>query len=264
MKQSGAPLYLKVVATVRSRIHSHVYQPGDRIPSAKDLAEEFGVSNITIRKAVEQLIREGYLTTRQGTGTMARLPEMEKVEIRISGNFRDWLDSASGRNLRLAVEVLDMVPFQPPRRIRSLLALDQDEPVGRLRRLRRYRGQIVSCFISYFQAEHLKRLSRGKLSKRPFIEVFQESTLIRLKHLDQWVESIIAEMDLAELLETAFGSPLFFVENVYYSNDDKPVAVTHMYCRGDRYVYNASFPLITNDPPRESGKETGVKRAGGR
>jgi DNA-binding GntR family transcriptional regulator len=69
--------------------------------------------------------------------------------------------------------------------------------VGRLRRLRRYHGQIVSYFINYFRAEHIRRLPRAKLTKRSFIEIFQESTRIRLKKLEQRVESVIAEMDLA-------------------------------------------------------------------
>jgi GntR family transcriptional regulator len=251
MQPQGAPLYLKVAATIKSRIHGHTYQPGDWIPPAKELAQEFGVSNITIRKAVEQLIREGYLTTRQGTGTRVSLPELKKVEIQISGNFRDWLDSASGRSLPLEIEILDIAPFHPPQSIRSLLSVGRDEAVGRLRRLRRCRGQIISYFINYFHAQHLKRLPRAQLGKRSFIEVFQEVAQIRLKQLDQRVESVIAEMDLAEMLETDFGSPLFFIENIYHSNQNKPVVVTHMYLRGDRYAYTASIRLRAHDHPAQ-------------
>jgi GntR family transcriptional regulator len=253
MHQRGVPMYLKVAATIKSRIHSYAYQPGDWIPATKDLAQEFGVSTITIRKAVERLIQEGYLAARQGAGTMATLPKLKKVEIQISGNFRKWLDSASGRSPRLEIEIVDIVPFQAPQSIRTLLGAGRDEPVGRLRRLRRYHGQIVSYFINYFRAEHIRRLPRAKLTKRSFIEIFQESTRIRLKKLEQRVESVIAEMDLAKVLGTDYGSPLFFIENIYYSNHDKPVVVTHMYYRGDCYMYRAAIPLDGNHlPPQRS------------
>jgi len=177
------------------------------------------------------------------------LPELKKVEIQISGDFSKWLDSASGRSPRLEVELLDVVTLMAPQRVRALLNVDATTPVGRIRRLRRSKGQIVSYFINYLHADHLKQLPQNKLSRESFIEVFQESTRIRLKRLDQRVESTIAEMDLAEILETDYGAPLFFVENIYYSNHEHPVVVTHMYYRGDRYVYRAAIPLTDDDNP---------------
>lgn len=246
MEQAGVPMYLKVAATIKSRILSRSYLPGGWIPAAKDLAREFNVSTITIRKAVELLTRDGYLSARQGAGTLVRLPELKKMEIQISGDFRAWHDSASGLSPRLEVEILDLAPFQPPERIRTILGIGREEPLGRLRRLRRHQGQIVSYFVNYFGLEHLKRLPRGKLTRRTFIEVFQESG-IRFKCLEQRVEAIIAEMDLAEVLDTGYGAPLFFVENIYYSHQDQPLVATHMYYRGDRYVYRASIPLNAKD-----------------
>lgn len=241
MQPRGVPMYLKVAATIKSRIYSCAYQRGEWIPAAKDLALEFGVSTITIRKAVERLIQEGYLTARQGAGTRVTLPDLRRVEIQISGDFREWLDSASGRIPRLEIELLDIAAILAPQNICTLLGADPKQPLGRLRRLRRHQGHIVSYFINYFRAEHLQRLPQRKLTKRSFIEVFQESTGIRLKKAEQRVESIIAEMDLAKVLDTDYGSPLFFVENIYYSNQDQPVVATHMYYRGDCYVYRASI-----------------------
>ncbi|MCU0561653.1 MAG: GntR family transcriptional regulator [Desulfobacterales bacterium] len=248
MEQTGVPMYFKVAATLKRRILSRAYPPGGWIPAAKDLAREFSVSTITIRKAVELLTREGYLAARQGAGTRVKLPELKKMEIQISGDFRAWHDSASGLSPRLEVEVLDLAPFQPPERIRTILGIARDEPLGRLRRLRRHQGQIVSYFINYFGLEHLKRLPRGKLTRHSFIEVFQGSTQVRFKCLEQRVEAVIAEMDLAEVLDTGYGAPLFFVENIYYSHHDRPLVVTHMYYRGDRYVYRASIPLNAEEP----------------
>ena len=120
MEQTGVPMYFKVAATIKSRILSRAYPPGGWIPAAKELAREFNVSSITIRKAVELLAREGYLAARQGAGTLAKLPEPQKMEIQISGDFRGWMDSASGIHSRLEIEVLDLGPFRPPERIYTI------------------------------------------------------------------------------------------------------------------------------------------------
>ena len=243
MHQSEIPMYHMVAATIKSRIQSHTYQPGEHIPSAKNLAAEFGVSTITIRKAVEKLIQEGYLEPRQGTGTIAILPSLQKVEIKISGNCRQWLDSASGRSPRLDVELLDIGLFRAPQSILSILRSSPSEPVCRVRRVRRHQGRIVSYFINYLDQSLAGRLPKGRLAKKSFIEVFQESTGIRLRRLEQRVEAAIAEMDLAKVLGTQYGSPLFFSENIYYSDQDVPVVITHMYYRGDCYTYRATILL---------------------
>jgi DNA-binding GntR family transcriptional regulator len=54
------------------------------------------------------------------------------------------------------------------------------------------------------------------------------------------------------VLDTDYGSPLFFIENIYYANQDKPVVMTHMYYRGDCYVYKAAIPLGGNPLPRNA------------
>jgi hypothetical protein len=62
----------------------------------------------------------------------------------------------------------------------------------------------------------------------------------------------IAEMDLANLLGIDYGTPLFFVENIYYSIQNQPVVVTHMYYRGDFYTYRASISLPEVPLPRNA------------
>ena len=70
------PIYLQVADTIKGRIFNDEYRVGDFISSAKDLEKEFGVSNITVRKALDILVQEGYLIPKQGVGTqVTRRPE---------------------------------------------------------------------------------------------------------------------------------------------------------------------------------------------
>ena len=59
----------------------------------------------------------------------------------------------------------------------------------------------------------------------------------------QTVQASIADLDLARILNVDFGFPLFFVQNIYYTEKEHPVAITHMYYRSDRYVYMAKQKL---------------------
>ncbi len=249
----GVPMYLKVAETIRERILHYTYTYGDWIPPARDMAQEFGVSLITIRKAVERLVHEGYLSSRQGSGTRVVFQGPKKLEIKMSGNFRQWFGSTSGKSPRLKVEILEMSSCSPPPTIQALLGLRPGQQAGHIRRVRRHQGQIVSYYINYFDAQFLAGLSKKALLKQSFIEAFQAAAQIVLTKMEQQVEAITADIDLAAILDTDYGAPLFFIKNIYYAGEDNPTVVTYMYYRGDRYVYREAFPLCTPAEERRPG-----------
>jgi DNA-binding GntR family transcriptional regulator len=231
-----------VAETIKGRIFSGEYKAGALIPPARELASEFEVSSITIRKAIEHLTQEGLVATRQGLGTTVIRDESPRVEINLSGNFREWLDSASGRRPRLEAEVLEITSVQPPDRVRDLLGLGPEEAAWQMKRIRRHRGEPVSYFINYGRREDCRHLKAEAVTAKSFIEVYQESSEMRLTRMEQTVQATAADMRLAEILETAFGAPMFFIENIYYC-DQTPRLITHMHYRGDRYLYRTTIPL---------------------
>jgi GntR family transcriptional regulator len=236
--------YVKVAETLKARIRDGQYQPNDLIPSAKKLEEEFKVSNITIRKALGLLTREGFVVPMRGVGTRVVKIEDDVVSIEITGSFRDWVDSAIGRNLQLNVDVLEITITSCPKRVSQILTLGPDENIWRMKRVRRLRGVPMSYFINYGRPELFSdKITIDEVTKSSFVDLFQERCQISLSKMEQRVKATVADMDLSGVLAINFGDPLFFVENVYYSTDGNPVEVTHMYYRGDKYVYDATIQL---------------------
>jgi GntR family transcriptional regulator len=86
-------------------------------------------------------------------------------------------------------------------------------------------------------------MKAGDFRRRSFIEVLQRRMGIRLSRMEQRVEATVADMDVSAILGVEFGAPLFFVENQYFAGEAPPVEVTHMYYRGDRYVYQTTIRL---------------------
>src|SRR5690606_39509544 len=71
---SGGPLYLKLRQTLEDAVHSGRLGHGDALPAERDLAEYANVSRVTVRKAVDDLVRDGLLVRRQGSGTFVAKP----------------------------------------------------------------------------------------------------------------------------------------------------------------------------------------------
>lgn len=236
--------YMKVAETLKARIRDGQYQHNDLIPSARKLEEEFKVSNITIRKALDLLTREGFVMPMRGVGTRVVKIEDDVVSIEITGSFRDWVDSAIGRNLQLTVDVLEITITSCPKRVSQILTLGPDENIWRMKRVRRLRGVPMSYFINYGRPELFSdKITIDEVTKSSFVDLFQARCQISLSKMEQRVKATVADMDLSGVLDINFGDPLFFVENVYYSTDGNPVEVTHMYYRGDKYVYDATIQL---------------------
>ncbi|MEE8434566.1 MAG: UTRA domain-containing protein, partial [bacterium] len=191
------------------------------------------------------LAGEGRVRGRRGVGTLV-MPGAaeEKVAIEVSGNFREWLDSAGGRSHSIEQEVLDITVAPGPPDIAAALGFPPQAPLWRMRRLRRIAGAAISHHVNYGAPERFERVTDATMApSRSFVEVMRAELGISLARMDHRVEAMVAERDLAEILETGFGAPLFMVENRYFDPGGAVVAVTLLYLRGDRYVYQSSIPL---------------------
>jgi len=73
--ESATPVYRQVAAILRERIEAGAYQPGRRLPSVRDLVQEFGIAQLTARKALRVLVDDGTATMTPGMGTFVAVPE---------------------------------------------------------------------------------------------------------------------------------------------------------------------------------------------
>jgi DNA-binding GntR family transcriptional regulator len=96
---TSSPQYRQVADTLRRRILNGEYRRGDSIPTAAELEKSFSVSNITVRKALAILSDEGWVAGQRGVGTIVTSSAPKRrVRIAVTGNFTDWVVSASGKS----------------------------------------------------------------------------------------------------------------------------------------------------------------------
>ena len=262
MKAIGStPQYQQVADTLRQRIARSEYRVGDVIPSATELEELFSVSNITIRKALAILSDEGLITGRRGIGTVIKAePRDVRLKIAVSGNFTEWVDTASGKSLPIRQKVLEFRIAPGPDRIARLLGLEPREWIWTLRRLRWVNDDIISYHVNYAHPARLTGIDAGNMEgNRNFVDMIREDGGLRLKRMDQTVEAAVTDRDLAGILGVSFGTPLLFIENIYVDTTDDVAAVSHLYLRGDRYAQQTSIDMDTN-PARASDDPNDTRR----
>lgn len=243
MKQTHTPAFIQVAETLHTRISNGHYRPGDLIPSARALEDEFHVSNITIRKALEMLSQQGYLKSRRGVGTQVAREPKAMLELELTNDFSRFADSVTGRNVGLTVKLLEAGLIDCPHRICEILKLDEPAKIWQMRRIRQLEGRSVSYFINYGPAYLHESLDLKKVLAEGFVQAFRDMNGPALHHTRQRVRAQTADLDLCRVLGIAFGEAVFFVESVYYTEDEEPILATYMYYRGDHFVYKASIDI---------------------
>ena len=245
INSSVMPQYQQVATTLRRRIANGEYLEGDIIPPSSELENFFSVSNITIRKALALLSNEGWVRSRRGVGTIVtRAPSGQPLKIAVSGNFTEWVDSASGKSLPIKQTVLECALKPAPSRVSNILECALGDALWTMQRIRRIAGNIISYHVNFGRPEVLGTIKKSTMvPNRNFVDVLRGECGVNLMRMDQTVEAMAADRDLAALLEVEFGTPLFFVENIYLDGADTVVAVSHLYLRGDHYAYQTSISL---------------------
>lgn len=248
--RNAAPQYQQIADTLRRRIMRGEYRKGDLIPTASQLEELFSVSNITVRKALSVLANEGWVQGGRGVGTtVIAEPEAQRVNIAVSGNFTEWVDTASGKSLPLEQVVLGCGEENGPGDICRLLGLEPGQPLWTMRRIRKIHGNIISHHVNFGMPETLGAITASSMSgNRNFVDAIREDCNRQIVRMDQTVEASIADRDLSTLLKVDFGTPIFFVENRYVDQNDEIVAVSHLFLRGDHYAYQTSIKMNPSTP----------------
>ena len=247
------PSYERVAETLRDRFRAGAYLVGERIPAAVELEKSFQVSNITIRKALGLLSEEGWIKSHRGRGTVVlERPETDVVDIRISGNFTDWLDSASARDYQIEQRVLGTDLLRCPPGLQRILDVKEGSDIWRMRRVRSMHGIPMSYHVNFGRSVLGDIIRADDLQgTNNFACLLRQKYPERLGRLDQHVEAATANLDIAEILKVGFGAPLFFVENVYRTRSEKAAAVSHLYLLAERYSYSTSIGLDDPQPSPE-------------
>ncbi len=172
---------------------------------------------------------------------MVQKCERDLVVFELTGNFKRLVRSVE--NLPIEQEVLEIKIVPCPNYVRQMLSMGPDEKVLRMKKVRKHNGEPLSFYIHYTDPALYKKITKKKAEQKTFVDLFQEVTGTKLTTLKQRIESVVADIDLSDVLQVRFGVPLFFTENLYSTKGGKPAILTQNYYRGDKCFYKTSTKL---------------------
>lgn len=224
----GGPLYLQLARSLREHISSGGIDPGSALPSERDLSEMAGMSRVTVRKGIEQLIDEGVLVRKQGSGTFVA----RRIETP-GGKLSSFSDDTRSRGEAPGVVWINRTYAQPTEEEAAALEVSATARVARLGRVRLAGGEPLAIEHAVIPAQFLPDLDALGDSLYQALDRYG----FRPTTGTQRVRASLATPTEAGILCVKQNSEVLRIERVTRIPDGRIVEFTRSVYRGDRYEF---------------------------
>jgi|TARA_B110000240_G_scaffold93898_1_gene106588 GntR family transcriptional regulator len=230
IKNIPLPLYINIKNQLKQQILSDDYSIDERIPSENQLMTSFGVSRITVRKALKELHAEGLLWSIQGKGAFVSKPKVSQ-EIRSLQSLSEAIDS---RLNRVSTKLLSAKKVTPSQAVQDNL---NSKKVFEITRIRYLNKKPISLDTSYFPIEiGMKVLDTHETDD--IFHTLENNLNVSLGQAHISMEARSAESKLAKILEVHIGKPIFWVTRLIKDMNDETIVCEYLAYRGDAYKYH--------------------------
>lgn len=247
LTEGPVPKHVQLREILLKRIEAEL-GPDAPIPSERELMATFGVSRMTVREAIGQLVSEGKLYSVRGKGTFVARPQVESQL-----HLASFTEDMRRRGLEPATVVLRAELADPPRKARTALRVPGDQQAYRLERLRIAGGTPMALEVAWYSPALLPGLLDQDLTGSLYTILSEQYGLV-IDSAQQTVWSEVADGATARLLGTRAGAPLLVFLRTSSAGQVPVEHVTSWY-RGDRYRVHMS--LDRSLPPGRPGASGG-------
>lgn len=227
------PLHHQVYLDLKAAIDGGEYKPGDRLPPERELARRYGCSLITIRRALDELSREGRLRRHRGRGTFVLPPRLER---QLDGAMT-FTEEMQRRGLDPETRLLASRPEAASETVAAALNLELGSPTLYLERLRIANGTPLLLEMVHLPAERFPGLLASDLEHNSLYELLTTRYDTPVERVREALEPVHLPAREARLLGLEPRSLALLVEGVAYATDGTPVEFGRTYVRGDHTRY---------------------------
>jgi GntR family transcriptional regulator len=237
-RNSALPLHSQIHDLLRGNILSNKLRIDDPIPSERELAEDFKVSRMTVRQALNALRKEGLIYQKRGKGTFV---SSRKFDVH-SRNLNGFSDEMIRRGMKPISKILRLDRLAATPETLEKLHLSAGEEVFELERLRLADDIPMAIETTCLPAKNCPGLQKYDLEKTSLYHILENDYGTKMYSASEDLEAAISDAKTSELLGVPKNSPLLIVYRTVFAEDDRPIEYTKSIYRADRY--RASFFLV--------------------
>ncbi|WP_343616493.1 GntR family transcriptional regulator [Novosphingobium sp.] len=230
----AGPRYIRLQNLIRDAVKEQRLGVGQALPSERELCDSYGLSRVTIRKAIDGLVEDGLLERRQGAGTFVMGRQAASGTSRVEKSFAmlsSFSEDMLSRGRKPGNAWLDRAEGAVNPEEALALGLSPRSLVYRFMRIRYADGLPMALEQATLPGWGLPSIDAVDSSLYDALDKFGHRPVRAL----QRVRAIGFSEEHAELLKIAVGDPCLFIERRAFLADGRAIEVTHSWYRGDAY-----------------------------
>jgi GntR family transcriptional regulator len=227
------PMHHQVYLDLRRSLDDRTWQPGDRLPPEREMARHYGVSLITVRRALGELVQQGRIERTRGRGTFVLRPRLER-DIASRASFADEMQE---RGLDPETRLISARPESATVTVAAALGLETGSPTLYLERLRLAGGEPYLLEQVHLPAERFPGLLASDLEHASLYEILATRYGTPVVRAREALEPVLLRTREAGLLGQRRGAAALLIEGIAFTADDTAVEFGRTFVRGDRSRY---------------------------
>jgi GntR family transcriptional regulator len=231
-REDHQKLYLQLQSIIKKKIESGEWPIGSQIPTEEDLCNTFNVSRATVRTAVLELVRQGFLKRQQGKGTFI-YKNVISDGLAMLTNFKELMFE---EGLALSTQVLARTVMMPIDDLDARLNISPDKHIIYIKRLHSVEGEPVLLQESYIPYHLCPLLLEDNIEHHPLFDIFEKNYGIKITKVDNHID--ITRLTLNESLAIGLteGAAAILLTQDFYSGDTL-IMYSRSVKRSDRFQF---------------------------
>lgn len=231
------PLYVQVHNILLERINTDVYGVNTKIPSESELCAEFGVSRMTLRSVITELVRDGRLYRIQGKGTFVSEPKITAN----AGSYIGIREQLEQQGYEVKTMLLGVDNVLPSAEVAKILGLEVAEKVYVIRRLRYVKNEPLSLNTSYIPIKYCSGLEKQDFCNEQLCKILAHNYGLVRKTVNETLESVLATNEESTMLNILKGYPLLLLCDKIYDEEGRLFEYSRVVFRGDKIQINLQY-----------------------
>lgn len=228
----NSPLYMQIARKLTDDVRAGRYQVDQALPSERTLSELLNVSRVTARKAIDQLVEQGLVVRKRGSGNYIA-PRIEQP----LSNLSSFSEQLQQRGYKPGSRWLKREIVTASADEQMSLGLSPHSKVARLERLRLADDVAMAYEVSVLPYGVVPQPEAVGDSLYQFLEKHGKAPVRALQH----IRAMNASAELAAQLDVPEGQAVLFITRIAYLASGEAVELTHSYCRSDHYDFVAEM-----------------------
>lgn len=235
---SPIPLYHRLELDLIARIDAGEFPAPNPLPTEEQIGLHYGVSRITVRKALDALTKQGRIVRRRGVGSFVAERPGDVHSIHLTGSLDDFLRAAD----QTTPHVLSVETVAACETAAEIFGVRKKSPILRIELISFGRdGPIAHCEFLFPQMLIGKITREAIINDGPVMNIVERVAGVRVARVSQIIEPTLSNETVSASLGISGGTPILMTRRAYYTDSGRPVEIAFVHLHPTRYRYEVEL-----------------------